>query len=122
MAKLRERWVLHDFGTLQFLVDTFAAQVITLHGPGAITSDGPWELSVADDRQVLMSLDGQIDATEYMGTLATLVLEVDSNNEIVVLRDRTGSEPKEPGGATSLFSSHRHGSRGRRSTGVKQRS
>ena len=95
MAKLRERWVLQDFGTLQFLVDTLATQVITLHGPGAITSDGPWELSVADDRQVLLSLDGQIDATEYMGTLATLVLEVDSKNEIVVLRDRTGSKPKE---------------------------
>ena len=94
MAKLRERWVLHDFGTLQFLVDTFATQVVTLHGPGAITSDGPWELSVENDRQALLSLDGKIDATEYLGTLATLVLEVDSNNEIVVLRDRNGSEPK----------------------------
>ena len=94
MANLLERWILHDFGTLQFVVDSFARQVIQVHGPGAITSDGPWQLCVDGGSQQLVSLDDETDATAAVETLATLVVEQDSSSEIVVRKDKTGCDQK----------------------------
>ena len=64
--------------------------MIQVHGPGAITSDGPCELCVAGGSLQLLSLDDETDGTAAVETLATLVVEENSSHEIVVRQDKTG--------------------------------
>ena len=53
-----ERWILFDFGGVQFVEDVLAGEFLRVHGPGALFDDGPFRLVNDGGRPLLLGLSG----------------------------------------------------------------
>ena len=62
MERHEKRWLLRDFGTLQFLWDGLSGEYIQIHGEGAVRDDGPWSFDVSSGSPKLVHVkDGSGD-------------------------------------------------------------
>ena len=90
MERLAKRWSLRDFGTLQFLWDSFSGEYIQIHGPEAVRDDGPWRLDVSNGSAELVSCEGEgQDVVRFdPAELAALRVRVSEDGEIMVCDNR----------------------------------
>jgi hypothetical protein len=86
MDALVRRWSLRDFGNLQFLWDSFSGEYIKVHGPGAVTEDGPWQLVQSENCSELVSIGCEEDDCARLGPeeVASLRAHVNGDGELMV--------------------------------------
>lgn len=94
MDALANRWVLRDFGTLQFLWDSFSGLYFKVFGPGAVSEGGPWRLEADEGRPELVSLEegGDGACTLFPECLSRLKVVVDETSGEVLVESRSETD------------------------------
>jgi hypothetical protein len=77
---------LRDFGSLQFLWDSFSGEYIKVHGSEAVTEDGPWQLVLSENSAKLVSIDSENGDSVRLDPeqVASLVAHVNADGKLVV--------------------------------------
>lgn len=87
---LLNRWSLRDFGSLQFLWDSFSGEYIKVYGPGAVRDDGPWSLDMSSGKAELLCIaGGGEDAVRVdPGELASVKVRPSEGGQLKVADER----------------------------------
>jgi hypothetical protein len=84
---LTQRWSLRDFGSLQFLWDSFSGEYVQVYGPEAVRHDGPWKLEVFSGKAELVRIAEEGEAALRLDPEELAALKVRSEGGKLMVAD-----------------------------------